>query len=362
MYDMFIVIVTCVATAILSLILTPFVRKFALKIRAVDEPGERRVNLKEVPTLGGLAVYLSFFFALFFILPIPFWQVMPTFLAATVVLATGIIDDLIELSPRMKMVGITLAALVIYFAADIRMDIITLPLIGSWSLGIFSLPITVIWILAITNAVNLIDGLDGLATGVSMIALTTMGVIGYFFLTVENTVVSIMIFVLVGALAGFLPYNFYPARIFLGDTGALFIGFMIAVMSLQGLKNATLITLIIPVVILGIPITDTVYAMIRRYLNKTPISSADKMHLHHQLMSLGLTHRQTVLAIYCLAAIFSVIALIYPVSTLWGSIFLTIGSLLGLELFVESIGLVGKDSKPFLNSLRKFAKNLNKKE
>ena len=138
MYDMFIVIVTCVATAIFSLILTPFVRRFALKIRAVDEPGERRVNLKEVPTLGGLAVYLSFFFALFFILPIPFWQVMPTFLAATVVLATGIIDDLIELTPKMKMVGITLAALVVYFVADIRMDIITLPLIGSWSLGIFS--------------------------------------------------------------------------------------------------------------------------------------------------------------------------------------------------------------------------------
>lgn len=362
MYDMFIVIVTCVATAIFSLILTPFVRKFAIKIRAVDEPGERKINLKEVPTLGGLAVYLSFFFALFFILPIPFGQIMPIFLGATAVLATGIIDDLIELTPKMKMVGITLASLIIYFLADIKIDIITLPFIGSWSMGIFSLPVTVIWILAITNAVNLIDGLDGLATGVSMIALTTMGIIGYFFLTVDNAVVSIMIFVLVGALAGFLPYNFYPARIFLGDTGALFIGFMIAVMSLQGLKNATLITLIIPIVILGIPITDTIYAMIRRYLNKKPISSADKMHLHHQLMALGLTHRQAVLAIYCLAAIFSVIALIYPVSTLWGSLFLTLGLLFGLELFVESIGLVGKDSKPFLNKMKKFANNLNKKE
>ncbi|MGB3160542.1 glycosyltransferase family 4 protein [Carnobacterium sp.] len=359
---MFIVIVTCVATAIFSLILTPFVRKFAIKIRAVDEPGERKINLKEVPTLGGLAVYLSFFFALFFILPIPFGQIMPIFLGATAVLATGIIDDLIELTPKMKMVGITLASLIIYFLADIKIDIITLPFIGSWSMGIFSLPVTVIWILAITNAVNLIDGLDGLATGVSMIALTTMGIIGYFFLTVDNAVVSIMIFVLVGALAGFLPYNFYPARIFLGDTGALFIGFMIAVMSLQGLKNATLITLIIPIVILGIPITDTIYAMIRRYLNKKPISSADKMHLHHQLMALGLTHRQAVLAIYCLAAIFSVIALIYPVSTLWGSLFLTLGLLFGLELFVESIGLVGKDSKPFLNKMKKFANNLNKKE
>ncbi len=362
MYDMFLVIVTCVATAILSLILTPLIRKFALRIGAVDLPGERRINLKEVPTMGGLAIYLSFFFALFVLLPIPLWQIVPTFLAATVVLLTGIVDDLIELTPRMKMLGITIAALVTYFGADIRIDVVTLPIIGSFSIGMFSLPFTILWILAITNAVNLIDGLDGLATGVSIIALSTMGVIGYFFLTVENAVVSIMIFVLVGALAGFLPYNFFPARIFLGDTGALFLGFMIAVMSLQGLKNATLISLIIPVVILGIPITDTIYAMLRRYLNKKPISSADKMHLHHQLMALGLTHRQTVLAIYCLAAIFSVIALMYPISTLWGSVLLTIGLIFGLELFVESIGLVGHNSKPLLNRLRKFAKNLNKKE
>lgn len=362
MYDMFLVIVTCVVTAILSLALTPLIRKFAFKIGATDKPDTRRINLKEIPTLGGLGVYLSFFFALFFLLPIPFQQIFPIFLGATIVILTGVIDDIIELSPKMKMLGITLAALVIYFVADIQMDSVSLPIIGSVSLGWLSLPITVIWILAITNAVNLIDGLDGLATGVSMIALTTMGVIGYFFLTVEDAVVSIMIFVLVGALAGFLPYNFFPARIFLGDTGALFLGFMIAVMSLQGLKNATLITLIIPVVILGIPITDTIYAMLRRYLNKKPISSADKMHLHHQLMALGLTHRQTVLAIYCLAAIFSVIALLYPISTLWGSVFLTLGLLFGLELFVESIGLVGKDSQPLLTRLRKFAKNLNKKE
>ncbi|QQP70605.1 undecaprenyl/decaprenyl-phosphate alpha-N-acetylglucosaminyl 1-phosphate transferase [Carnobacterium sp. CS13] len=362
MYDMFLVIVTCVVTAILSLALTPLIRKFAFKIGATDKPDTRRINLKEIPTLGGLGVYLSFFFALFFLLPIPIRQILPIFLGATIVIITGIIDDIKELSPKMKMVGITLAALVIYFVADIQMDRVSLPVIGSISLGWLSLPITVIWILAITNAVNLIDGLDGLATGVSMIALTTMGVIGYFFLTVEDAVVSIMIFVLVGALAGFLPYNFFPARIFLGDTGALFLGFMIAVMSLQGLKNATLITLIIPVVILGIPITDTIYAMLRRYLNKKPISSADKMHLHHQLMALGLTHRQTVLAIYCLAAIFSVIALLYPISTLWGSVFLTLGLLFGLELFVETIGLVGKDSQPLLARLRKFAKNLNKKE
>ena len=174
--------------------------------------------------------------------------------------------------------------------------------------------------------------------------------------------VPIMIFVFVASIAGFLPYNFNPAHIFLGDTGALFLGFIISVMSLQGLKNATLITLIIPIVVLGIPITDTIYAMIRRVLNKQSIATADKLHIHHRLMSLGFTHKQTVFAIYCLAAIFSLIALLYPVSTLWGSVFLTIGLGFGLELFVELIGLTGKSNQPLLKQIRKFARSWNRKD
>ena len=295
-------------------------------------------------------------------LPVPFEQSFPIFLGATVIIITGLIDDIKELSPKMKLVGIIIAALIIYFMADIRMDMFTIPFLGAFKLGWLSFPFTLIWILAITNAVNLIDGLDGLATGVSIIALTTMGIIGYFFLTVASINIPIMIFALVAALIGFLPYNFYPAKIFLGDTGALFLGFMISVMSLQGLKNVTFISVIIPVVILGVPITDTIYAMLRRKLNNKPISSADKMHLHHRLMALGLTHRQTVLAIYSLAIIFSFTALLYKVSTLWGSVFLTVGLLFGLELFVELIGLVGENHQPLLSRFKKFAKKNNQDE
>lgn len=361
MYDMFQVLVFCIFTVVISFILTPLVKKLALKVNAIDKPGERRVNVKAMPTLGGLAIYLSFYISLFFLQPIPIKQIFPLFIASTIIIITGVIDDLIEISPRLKMLGIVMGALIIYYAADIRMDLVTFPLIGEVHLGIFSLPITLIWILAITNAVNLIDGLDGLATGVSIIALTTMGIIGFFFLTISDVAVPIMIFTLVAAAIGFLPYNFFPARIFLGDTGALFLGFMISIMSLQGLKNATLITLIIPVVILGIPITDTIAAILRRRLNQRPISSADKMHLHHRLMTLGLTHRQTVLAIYCIAAMFSLIALMYPISTFIGSIMLTIGLLLGLELFIELIGLVSEERRPLLTRLKRFAKKVNRK-
>ena len=163
-----------------------------------------------------------------------------------------------------------------------------------------------------------------------------------------------MMFTLVAALIGFLPYNFHPAKIYLGDTGSLFIGFMISVFALYGLKNATFITIIIPVIILGVPITDTVYAILRRILNKKPISQADKHHLHHRLMQMGLSHRQTVLVIYGIALIFSSISLLYPISSFWGSVLLTVATLLGLEIFVEVIGLVGESRRPLLNFIKKI--------
>jgi len=235
----------------------------------------------------------------------------------------------------------------------------TIPYFGTINFGVWEMPFTILWIVGLTNAINLIDGLDGLASGVSMIALTTMGIIGFFFLTISEVSTSIMIFVLVSAIAGFWPYNFQPASIFLGDTGALFLGFMIGVFSLQGLKNATLISLILPIVILGIPVTDTLFAMIRRKLRKQSISTADKNHIHHRLMSLGLSHRQTVLAIYCVSAIFSVIALLYTFSTLIGSILLTIFVLIGVELFVEIIGLVSETKRPLLKLVEAFGRKLN---
>ncbi|ATO47550.1 MAG TPA: undecaprenyl/decaprenyl-phosphate alpha-N-acetylglucosaminyl 1-phosphate transferase [Companilactobacillus farciminis] len=361
---MFNVIVKLFLTMILSAAITPFVVKLAYILGAVDKPNARRVNIKPMPTMGGLAIFIAFNFSTFVLLreQFPTHELFSVFLAECIIILTGIIDDIRELSPKAKLAGILAAALVIYFLAGIRMNEVTLPIFGSFQLGWWSLPITIIWIIAITNAVNLIDGLDGLATGVSIIALFTMGVMAYFFLNMTNVYVAIWIFAMVAALIGFLPHNFHPASIFLGDTGSLFIGFMMAVFSLKGLKNVTFISLLMPVVIMGVPITDTVYAILRRLLNKKPIMQADKHHLHHRLMQLGLSHRQTVLVIYGLSLVFAFISLLYPLSTLWGSILLTIGVLIGLELFIESIGLLGDDRQPLLRAIQRFVKRMEKKD
>lgn len=343
-------------TFILSLILTPIIKILAFRMGAYDSPGERRVNTKIMPTAGGLSIYSVFAFSslVLFQSIIPTSYILPIILASGIVVVTGLIDDIYELSPKKKTIGILLGALVIYFVADIRIDVVTLPFFGQIDLRWFSLPLTLFWILAITNAINLIDGLDGLASGVSIISLTTIGVIGYFFLHSKTVFIPIVIFILVASIAGFFPYNFYPAKIFLGDTGALFLGFMIAVMSLQGLKNATFITVITPMIILGVPITDTVYAIIRRLMNKRPISSADKMHLHHRLLSLGFTHKGAVMTIYGLALVFSFVALLFSYASNVASILLIVFSAIGLELFIEMIGLVGENHQPLMYILRMF--------
>ncbi|MBW9324951.1 glycosyltransferase family 4 protein [Enterococcus innesii] len=340
-------------TMIVSLILTPIIKLISFKIGAVDRPGDRRINTKTMPTAGGLSIFLSFSFALLweFRAMIPFDYVWPMLLGAAIVVVTGLLDDIFELTPMQKTLGLTLAALEIYFVAGIKISTVSIPYLGVFDLGWLGLPMTILWILAITNAVNLIDGLDGLASGVSIISLTTIGIISYFFLP-NSVEVPMVIFTLIAAIVGFFPYNFYPATIFLGDTGALFLGFMISVLSLQGLKNATFITVITPMLILGVPITDTVYAMIRRKFNKQKISSADKMHLHHRLLSLGFTHRGTVLTIYALAMVFSFIALLMNYASNTAIILLIISTGFGIELFIELIGLVGENRQPLMCALK----------
>lgn len=361
MYNMFLVLLACIATMIGSLITTALFKRIAVRINAIDRPQTGHVHDKEMPTMGGVAIFVPFYLTLFFLLPVPFGQLLPIFIGSLIVLVTGMLDDWFDLPPTVKLLGIVLAVFVLYFMGDIALETMTFPFVGIVEFQSWDLPFTILWIVGFSNAMNLIDGLDGLASGISMIALMTMGIIGFFFLTIEEVSVSVMIFVLVAAIAGFWPYNFQPASIFLGDTGALFLGYMVGVFSLQGLKNASLISLILPVVILGIPITDTLFAIIRRKLNRQSFKMRDKHHIHHRLMSLGLSHRQTVLAIYCVSAIFSVIAMLYNFSTFWGGVLITIGVILGVELFVEIIGLVGKERRPLLKLLRQFGNRLNNK-
>ncbi|RMC24981.1 MULTISPECIES: glycosyltransferase family 4 protein [unclassified Lactobacillus] len=362
---MFKIIVELFFLVIIQAAITPFIRRLAFVLGAVDIPNARRVNKKPMPTLGGLGIFVTYNIGTFVLLreQFPTHEAFSVLLASSVIVLTGIIDDILELKPRQKMFGILIGALIIYFLAGIKMNVLNLPFLNKQiNLGWWSLPITIFWILALTNAVDLIDGLDGLADGVSLISLITMGIVGYFFLHTDQLYIPISCFMLAACLLGFLPYNFHPAKMFLGDTGALYIGFMIAVFSLKGLKNVTFISLLVPITILGVPITDTIYAMIRRKLNHQPVSRADKHHLHHQLMKMGLTHRQTVLAIYSLSLIFSFISLLFLLSPIWGMWLLIAGLVVALEIFVESIGLLGEKYKPLLSLIQKVINSRSKKD
>ncbi|WP_370223765.1 glycosyltransferase family 4 protein [Cytobacillus sp.] len=326
-----------------SIIITPLVKKLAIKIGAVDKPNQRKVHQKIMPRLGGLAIYLSFIIGLLILRPGGEYF-LPILIGSIIIIITGVLDDMIELSAKVKLLGQLAAALVVVLGG-VNVDYINIPFIGELNFGPLSIPLTIIWIVGITNAINLIDGLDGLAAGVSSIALITIS--GMAILKGDMFVVSMGLIVL-GSTLGFLIYNFHPAKIFMGDTGALYLGYMIAVLSLLGFKNVTMISLIIPVIILGVPISDTFFAIIRRIVNKQPLSAPDKSHLHHCLLRLGFSHRQTVLLIYALAAMFGLAAVILTQATVWGALLVIAILILAIELIVEKIGLVNHDYKPLL--------------
>ncbi|RDI40142.1 glycosyltransferase family 4 protein [Falsibacillus pallidus] len=338
---------TLVLCFIASIVLTPIVKKFALAIGATDAPNHRKVHQKVMPRLGGLAIYISFLIGLFFLKPEggPF---MPILIGSIIIIATGMLDDLVELSAKLKLLGQLVAACIVVFGG-VQLEYINLPFGGELHFGFLSIPMTIIWIVGITNAINLIDGLDGLAAGVSSIALIIISFMA--FLKGDPFVMSVALIVL-GSTVGFLFYNFHPAKIFMGDTGALFLGYIISVLSLLGFKNITMFSLIIPVIILGVPISDTIFAIIRRFVNKQPLSAPDKSHLHHCLLRIGFTHRQTVLVIYAIAAMFGMAAIIFSMAKLWGAVIVLAVLTLAIELFVESVGLVGKDYQPILKFVR----------
>ncbi|MEE8672463.1 MAG: MraY family glycosyltransferase [Heyndrickxia faecalis] len=331
----------------LTILLTPLIKKLAIRIGAVDKPNQRKVHMKVMPRLGGLAIYISFIAGVLLLQPDSSHS-LPILLGSLIIVLTGIIDDIRELSPRVKLMGQLAAALVVILSG-IHVEFINLPFGGQLEFGIFSIPLTILWIVGVTNAINLIDGLDGLAAGVSSIALLTISGMA---IIMGDAYVTVLGLILMASTIAFLFYNFYPAKIFMGDTGALFLGYMISVLSLLGFKNVTFISLIIPALILGVPISDTFFAIIRRLVHKQPLSAPDKSHLHHCLLRLGFSHRQVVLIIYAIAAMFSLAAFIFSMATLWGSLIFIGVILITIEIFVESIGLIGKDYKPLLNFIK----------
>lgn len=344
---------------IASILLTPLVKRLAFRIGAVDAPNYRKVHQRIMPRLGGLAIFLSFLIGLAILRPeSPYNEdpLMPLalILGALVIVITGILDDMYEISAKAKMLGQFIAALIVVFVGGVQIDFINLPFDdGIINFGWLSIPLTILWIIGITNAVNLIDGLDGLAAGVSTIGLITLATMAFI---MGNGFVLAVAAILACSIIGFLFFNFHPAKIFMGDTGALFLGFMIAVLSLLGFKNLTFVSFIVPVIMLGIPISDTFFAIVRRVRNKQKWSDPDKSHLHHCLLNMGFSHRQTVLIIYGIAAMFGVAAIICSMAKLWGAILLVIVILVAIELFVEMIGLAGKNYRPLINLVKMLSK------
>lgn len=337
-------------STLLSLIITPIVIKYAKKLNATDKPNHRKVHTDPVPTLGGLAIYMSFLIGLVILQPISEYH-LSIVVGASLMVGLGFLDDIFDLSAKLKFIVQIAAACIVVFWGGLQVEFINLPFGGQIEFGILSTIITIFWIVGITNAINFIDGLDGLAAGVSSIALFTITVMAVM---MGHLYVATVALVLFFSVLGFLRYNFFPAKIFMGDTGALFLGFMISVLALLGFKNVTIVSFIIPIFILGVPISDTLIAMVRRYINKQPMSSPDSSHLHHSLVKFGMTHKQTVLFIYALSAMFSLAAILFSMTTVWGSILIFTVALVTLQALIENLELINSDYKPLTNLFKGF--------
>ena len=297
--------------AIVALIATPVVKSLAFKIGAVDVPKDnRRMHKHPIPRMGGLAIFFGFMLSVLIFLPLN-EQLRGMLLGSVIIVILGIFDDIYALPAKPKFLVQILAALVAVMAGN-KVEFLSNPNIFSsnpyWELGILSIPFSVLWIVAITNAVNLIDGLDGLACGVSTISSMTLLVIA---LVVSEPQIAILMGALAGACIGFLPYNLNPAKIFMGDTGSTFLGYILAVVSINGLfKFAAIISFAVPFLLLGLPIFDTCFAILRRISKGQSPMTADRGHIHHRLIDMGLTQKQAVAVLYVVSAILGLSAVV----------------------------------------------------
>lgn len=291
----------------ISFAITPINIYLAKKFGFMDVPRDnRRMHNKPVATIGGLGIYLSFLSTC--ILFVGFnTKVIAILLGSFVLVVTGMVDDKIDLKPKVKLLLQLIAAMIVVFAG-IKITHITNPFkpMEVINLGIVGPILTIIWIVGVSNALNFIDGMDGLCAGLSTISALT-----FYFSSDHASLVATLALAIAGSTLGFLPYNFNPAKIFMGDTGALSIGFILACLSVEGvMKSVTTMTIIIPVLILALPVFDTLFAIFRRAINGKKIMMADKGHLHHRLVQSGYSVKQAVLIMYGLSITCSLMGLL----------------------------------------------------
>ncbi|MBB6678763.1 glycosyltransferase family 4 protein [Cohnella lubricantis] len=351
----------------IALALTPLVKSFAIKIGAMDVPDHRKVHTRIMPRMGGLAIYAAFTVTILCFMP---WLpdsflsdhdeslIRALLVGGTMIVLLGALDDRFQLNAKLKFLVQIAAACIVVFGFDIQINLVNIPFgsamqpMGDW-LGI---PLTIIWIVGVTNAINLIDGLDGLAAGVSGIAIATILVMSAL---MGQSSVILLAAVLLGGVMGFLHYNFHPAKIFMGDSGSLFLGFSLAMLSMLGFKQITVVSFVTPILIIGVPLSDTFFAIVRRWVQKKPIFAPDKGHLHHRLQQLGFSHRKTVLIIYGIAAFFGACAVIQSVASSsgmgnWVTFIVICVLLFLLQIGAEVIGIVDKTKRPVIDFINRL--------
>lgn len=328
------VLVAVLAATAISFVLTPLVKALAIRFGFVDIPkDERRMHSKPIPTIGGVAIFAAFLLVVLVMSDLS-REIIGMLAGSLIVVVTGMIDDKYDLNAKLKFV-IQIVAAAIPVSQGCVIHYISNPLgfLGSpyLDLGVLAIPITIIWIVALTNAVNFIDGLDGLSVGVCAISALTMGIIA---LVLGQSAEALILGALLGACLGFLPYNFNPAKIFMGDTGATFLGFMLGCMSVSGLfKLYAVISFAVPLLVLGVPLFDICFACIRRLWHHVSPMHADRSHIHHRLIDSGFNQRQSVTILYTAASLLGVLAVIFATSGTGKSLMLLIA--------VVVIGVIG---------------------
>lgn len=304
-----------VALAI-SFFMTPPVKDFAMNVGAMDVPKDgRRIHDHPIPRMGGISIFLGFVISLLLFVNMS-TQVMGLLVGAVIIAVMGAVDDIVSLSPWAKLAAQLLAAIVAV-RCGLVFDVISNPSAfgeeTTIDLGYLSVPLTILWIVGCTNAMNLIDGLDGLAVGVAAISSTSMLIVS---LLVAEPVVSVILVALTGACLGFMPYNMNPAKIFMGDVGSQLLGFVLATASIMGLfKLHAVFTFFVPMLSLALPLTDTIFAFCRRISHGQSPFHADKGHFHHRLLAMGLSQRQAVAVLYSISATMGLLAIILAADT-----------------------------------------------
>ena len=324
MNDYINIIMTFSIGFIVSFFMTPFVKNLAIKVKAVDVPkDDRRVHKNPTPLMGGMAIILGFIMAIIYHFVMAGFDVvvfdnkiLGLILGILVIEIAGVWDDIKPIRPWTKLIfQIIAAAIVVGFG--VRVEFLTNPFVegGMFELGIWSIPITMLWIVGITNAINFIDGLDGLAAGVATISSLSLLFIAVYLNQPQTIILAAG---LAGATMGFLPFNFNPAKIFMGETGSAFLGFTLGTISIMGLvKSYTAIAIVVPLVVLGLPVFDTAFAIVRRVLSGKSPMEADRGHLHHRLLDSGLSQKQSVIILYIVSAFLGLAGIVLIETGIW---------------------------------------------